>query len=85
MIVKYFEKDGQKTFDVVQALKDSGWDVPFENILMTQGLELVDRNDPCHLVTVSSIVLDRIYRMYFVSYVEGGWQCLDHAIEQFRK
>lgn len=84
MIIKYFYMNGQKFFDVVQAIKDSGWGIEYENILKCQGIELIDRNDPNHRVTVASITLDKFFRMYFVSFVQGGWLCLDHAIEQFK-
>ena len=83
MIVRYFKRNGVKVFDVAQALRDSQWGVLFEDILKTKGLRLIDREDPKYQVTVSSIVLDRSMNMYFVSHIEGGWQCLDHAIEQF--
>lgn len=83
-IVKYFyDYDNQKLFDVKQALKDSGWGIMFKDILETNGLKLVDRNDPKSKVTVSRITLDRLFATYFVHYVEGGWNCLDHAVEQF--
>lgn len=84
-IIKYFEQDGQKTFDVIQALNDSGWGILFEDILDIKGFRLVDRANENHKVTVSSITLDHITKTYFVHYEEGGWQCLDNAIEQFAK
>lgn len=84
-IVKYFEQDGQKTFDVIQALNDSGWGIPFDDILDTTGLRLVDRTDESHKVTVSAITLDHITKTYFVHFKEGGWLCLDNAIEQFTR
>jgi hypothetical protein len=84
MIVQYFERDGAKTFDVQQALRCSGWGVELEKLLETTGLVLTDRLKPSHVVTVSHITYSRWFEMYFVHYAEGGWQCLDHAIEQFR-
>ena len=84
-IVQYFEQDGAKTFDVAQALRCSGWRIEPSALLTTTGLVLVDRLEPQHTVTVSHITHDRLFGMYFVHYTEGGWQCLDHAIEQFRR
>ena len=84
-IVQYFERDGAKVFDVAQALACSGWDVEQSRLLDTHGLVLVDRLKPQHIVTVSHITYDRFFIMYFVHYKEGGWQCLDHAIDQFRR
>ncbi len=82
-IVDYFELDGCKVFDVLQALKTSGWGIEYKDILATSGLRLVSRDDPQIKVTVRSIKLDRLFAMYFVDFVEGGWSCLDHAIENF--
>ena len=82
-IVQYFRMDGAKKFDVKQALADSGWNITLEELLMTTYIPLVDRKDPGHKVTVSYFTQDRLFEMWFVHYAEGGWQCLDHAIEQF--
>ena len=85
MIVQYFERDGLKQFDVVQALADSGWDVDLDELPTLSGLVLADRSNPEHRVTVSEVTCTQLFKMWFVHYVEGGWQCLDHAIEQFTR
>ena len=85
MTVTYCEVNGIKKFDVAQALSDSGWGVSLEDILKTEGLELMDRKNSNHRATVSSIRFDRFMQMYFVSFAEGGWLCLDHAINQFER
>lgn len=82
-IVKYFQKNNRKVFDVKQAVEDSGWNIEFEDILKTKDLKLVDRKDSRQSTTVFSITLDRLFGTYFVYYIEGGWQCLDNAINQF--
>ncbi len=82
-IIRYFELDGCKVFDVVEALKASGWKIEYKNILATSGLRLISRDDPQNKVTVRSIRLDRLFATYFVRFVEGGWLCLDHAIENY--
>lgn len=82
-IVKYFYENKQKLFDVKQTLEDSGWNIKFKDILKTKDLKLVDRNNSKHLAIVSSVTLDRLFGTYIVHYIEGGWQCLDNAINQF--
>lgn len=79
-IVKYFIKNGDKVFSPEQAMRDGGWG---ENILDLRGVWVVDRSDPNRRVQIEKIAYDRFFNMYFVHYVNGGWQCLDHAINQF--
>ena len=85
MIVKYFEKDGHRVFDVIQALEDSGWCIELSDILSVADLDLASRNNPDHRETVSSITLPPLMDMYIVHFKTGGFLLLDHAIEQFEK
>lgn len=85
MIIKYFEENGQKTFDVVQALRDGEWGIELKDLLGTSKLELVSRRDPEYKVTVKEISLNKLLMTYLVMFEEGFWLCLDHAIEQFAK
>jgi len=82
-IIQYTQDRFTKTFDVAQALHDGEWGITLEMLPSVQCLRLIDRNNPEHHVTVSRIEYTRWAEMYIVSYAEGGWQCLDHAIEQF--
>ncbi len=84
-VVVYFDLHGQKVFDPAQALRDCGWGISLENLSEAEGLVLVDRLDPDNRLIVKTITHDRLMGMYFVSFKEGGWQCLDHAITQFEK
>ncbi len=85
MIIKYFEENGQKTFDVVQALRDGEWGIELKDLLGTSKLELVSRHDPEYKVTVKEISLNKLLMTYLVMFEERFWLCLDHAIEQFAK
>ena len=84
-VIKYYQKEGRfgKVFSVKQALKD-GWKVDFRKVKVFEefdGIKLVDRNKPSHTVTVKVIEEDdNFFKVYFN---EGGWQLLDHCIEQF--
>jgi hypothetical protein len=84
-IVQYFTVDGQKKFDIAQALRDSGWGVSYARLDEMAGVQLVDRNNPDHRVTIAGIRADPLFAMVFVDFEGGGWLCLDHAIEQFRR
>lgn len=83
-IVEYFEKNGRKVFDVVEALSASGWNVLYEDLLEISGLHLVSRDDPHEKITIKSVVCDTLSVMYYVHFEEGGWLCLDHVIEQYQ-
>ena len=83
MIVQYSYDNGRKVFDIDRALIDSGWGITEDNLLKTSGLKLADRNNPNHIVTISHIEHARFFNMYFVHFSEGGWLCLDNAINQF--
>ena len=82
-IVRYFQRNGAKMFDVKQALRDSGWGVGLDELPAVQGLQLIDRKQPGHTATISAIKHSSSYGMWFIYFENGGWQCLDHAIEQF--
>lgn len=84
-IVQYYDEGGRIVFDVGQALSDGGWEVAQEGLVGISGLELVDREDPKHKITVSYIRHNEFFNMYFVNFVGGGWLCLDHAINQYKK
>lgn len=79
-IVKYIDKEGGRTFNVVQALKD-GWGKDWEGEDAIIGLKLQDRKKAKHKVEVSKV--DWALGTMRVHFKEGGWLCFDHAIEQF--
>ena len=81
-VVQYFIHDGQKMFNVEQAVMD-GWHTTLDKLPIS--FAVVDRNKPEHRVVVSSITHDRLFNMWFVHFAEGGWLCLDDAIEQFMR
>lgn len=85
-VIKYYKKEGRfgKVFSVKQALK-GGWGVDFRKVKVFEdfeGIKLVDRNKPSHVVTIKAILEDDVF--YKVYFNEGGWQLLDHCIEQFQ-
>lgn len=80
-IVKYRGNGVNKVFDVEQALKDGGWPVLHPKLYP---LKMVDRNNPKHTAIIENIRWDSSYGMVFVQWRGGGWNCLDHAIEQFK-
>ena len=82
-IVKYFTQDGHKVFDVAQALGASGWGICRDDLHNAHNLTLQSRDDPGHIETVKSISYSKSFGMFFVYWMRGGWNCLDHAIEQF--
>jgi hypothetical protein len=82
-IVKYFGTGSDNKFDIDQAIKDGGWPDPDKPALY-KSLKVRDRKNAKHKATVKNITRDSFYGMYFVSWVGGGWNCLDHAIEQFK-
>lgn len=80
-IIKYeFDEEG-KCFNVGQALMD-GWGVEWEGEDALIGLSLQDRKNPRHKVTIKKV--DWTLETMRVWFNEGGWLCLDHAIEQFK-
>lgn len=82
-IVRYFNQGLRKMYDVHRALADSGWGITIFQLDNLKGMRLVDRSDPDHCVTVNRV--SRFLDMYLVHYEEGGWQCLDNAIDQFAR
>jgi hypothetical protein len=81
-IVKYKTKDnGGKIFNVGQALKD-GWGKDWQGEEHLIGLKLQDRKDPSHKAVIANI--DWEVGTMRVWWVDGGWSCFDHAIEQFK-
>jgi hypothetical protein len=82
-IIKYTGSGASKVFNLDQAIRDGGWPDP-DKPATYRGLRVVDRKNPKHKATVKCVDHDAGYGMYFVSWVGGGWNCLDHAIEQFK-
>ncbi|AGO48858.1 hypothetical protein Phi46:3_gp114 [Cellulophaga phage phi46:3] len=77
-IVKY---NKNRQFSIIQAVKD-GWNKEYVVLDDLVGLKLQDRKNPKHKVTISDI--GWFMDICNVSFEEGGWLCLDHAIEQFK-
>jgi len=86
-VVQYFEHNGCKAYNVAQALLDSGWNIVFSSPVtnLDPPLRLVDRLNPNHRVTATSIVHAQAVNMHMVFYEEGGWQSLDNAVDQFKR
>jgi hypothetical protein len=83
-IVKYFEdENGNKQYDVPQALEDGGWGIKQDDLRAVSGMLFMHRKDPNHRVLVTHITHDILFNFYLVFFQEGGYLCLDHAIEQF--
>jgi len=80
-IVKYFIKDNVKTFSNKQAVND-GWDAELNEEALI-GLILEDRSNPKHKVKIKG--LNYHLGTMIVHWEEGGWNCLDHAVEQFKR
>jgi hypothetical protein len=77
-IVKY-TKD--RRFSIRKALKD-GWEKEYISFDEMIGLKLQDRKKENHLVVIEKY--DWYMGVFRVHFKEGGWLCLDHAIEQFK-
>lgn len=78
--VKYKTDKYGRFFDIAENLKEI-WGVQSTDILV--GLKLKDRKNPKHVVTIEKIYED--LGIVMVQWKEGGWNCLDHALEQFEK
>lgn len=77
MRVEYIGVGLGKKFDVKHNL-NKFWGVNFDELI---GLVLVDRIDPNQTAKISSV--ENEFGMAIVYWENGGWNCLDHAIEQF--
>lgn len=77
--VEYYLKDGQKTFNCALAVKN-GWGIEWGSDLI--GIRLQDRKNPIHIVEISKT--HWMIGVFIIYFKEGGWQCLDHCIEQFK-
>ena len=80
-IIKYTGEGLHKKFNVGQALKD-GWAKDWEGEEALKGLKLQDRKKAKHKVTIEKA--DWYVGTLRIWFVEGGWLCFDHAIEQFK-
>ena len=80
-IVNYYFRNGVRKFDCNQALKD-GWGMDWHNLASLIGLKLQDRSNPKHHAEISDA--ENMSGLYVVHYKEGGYQALDHAIEEFK-
>ena len=80
-IVIYYKKKGGRVFNCGQAVKD-GWGIEWTDLEGLVGLKLQDRTKPKHQVEISGA--GDMMGCYTVSFQEGGWLALDHAIEQFK-
>ncbi len=76
-IVKY---SADRKFNISQAVKD-GWDIEYLSPESLHGLSLVDRKRKDTKAKIEST--DWMMGILVVNFVSGGWQCLDHCIEQF--
>lgn len=75
--VEYKGEGFDKKFNIQHNL-NKFWGVDVDELI---GLELVDRLNPKH--TAKIIAYDFRYDTATVAWENGGWNCLDHAIEQF--
>lgn len=78
-VVQYFMRDGLKTFDINQAIRDGQFPDP-RHPSEYEGMIVVDRQSG-EEATITRITGSE--EMYFVHFSSGGWLCLDHAIEQY--
>lgn len=81
-IVKYIDREGGRTFNIGQALKD-GWGLEWSGEAALIGLKLKDREKPEH--TEEILRTDWFAGTFRVFFKSGGWQCFDHCIEQFER
>lgn len=75
--VEYIGEGFGKKFNIKHNL-NKFWGIDFDDLI---GLELVDRSNPKH----KAKIVDADFKMGIavVVWESGGWNCLDHAIEQF--
>lgn len=79
--VKYESDEHGRFFDVSKNLKEIwGIDTRKDSLI---GLTLKDRKDHNHIVKIGNICIDM--GILVVKWKDGGWNCLDHALEQFEK
>ena len=82
-LVKYIETDSGRYFDTKSAIKEHwGLDVNYYSEL--KGLKLVDRNKKSHLVEIEKVEHEVFMDIALVYWKNGGYNCLDHAINQFK-
>jgi len=75
--VEYTGEGFDKKFNINHNL-NKFWRVNSNELI---GLELVDRLNPKHTATITNY--DFKCGTAIVNWENGGWNCLDHAIEQF--
>ena len=78
--VKYKTDEHGRFFDIAENLKEI-WGVTSKEPI--EGLKLKDRKNPKHTVTIEKTYMEMGIQM--VQWKEGGWNCLDHALEQFER
>ena len=81
-IIQYTGEWPNRKFNVGQAIKD-GWGLDWQGEEALIGVKLQDRKKARHKVEVDNV--DWFMGILRVWFKEGGWLCLDHAIEQFKK
>lgn len=59
------------------------WGIDFEYYSELNGLKLVDRKKPKHTVEIE-LCKHAEFSCAMVYWKNGGYNCLDHAIEQFK-
>lgn len=77
-IVKY---NKNRQFSISKSLKD-GWGKEFKYFDELIGLKLQDRKKIKNKVVIENY--DWCFGIFRIFYKGGGWQCFDHAIEQYK-
>lgn len=78
--VEYETDEYGRFFDIAKNLKKI-WGVGDEDTII--GLKLRDRKNHNLIATVEKTYMDMGIQM--IQWKEGGWNCLDHALEQFER
>jgi len=82
-IVEYFETESGRFFDPKLSVK-KGWGLDIDRYSQLSGLKLVDRKNKKHLAEIEKVEHPEDIGIAIVYWKCGGYNCLDHVIEQFK-